>query len=454
MQTALLFTSTILLIVLIGGVVLDYYRGRYPLLSNRSLFLIGVAFFQCLSAILTISMGMRRLGVQISEATYFRFGAGLVLFTIVFLLVYRWKHPVSWLARCIPTRAPSATVLPIVIVLGVAIVLGLESRFSILPLPGPLRSLALQVGRGLCCFSIVLLLWVWNEHRLNVLSWLICPPLILVLLLSLLQGEFGRRAVLSGVLAVAWGMYYFRWQFKTAVMNTPRYAVYAILLLLFIGGVTAIRSREAETYSLSYRVRAVADAISVEQAKELFFTDTFSCSVYAIERYTTDLAPQPFHSTWYMLTYLVPREIWPDKPVPLSEILAKVVTVAEMKRYNWGPGLMGHAWHEGGWLMVVYLAVGFGLVFAAVDHRLWQQTGNPYFVSIAGAALGQVIAMGRGDIGFFMVNWIYGMAGPMLLVYVAGLFSSDRADLAADAQAWEEQWEEEGWEEDWAAQAA
>jgi len=451
MKTALLLTSTVFLISLVGVVVLDYYRGRHPLLSNRNFLLLGLGFFQCLSAILTLSLGMRNYGVEISDATYLRFGGGMVLFTIVFFMAYRCRRPASWLANRIPTRSPSPTILPIILILGIAVIAGLESRFTILPLPGLVRNLTLPVGRGLCCFSIVMLLWVWNEHRLNAVAWLICPPLILVMLLSLLQGEFGRRAVLSGVLAVAWGMYFFRWQFKTAILNTPKYAVYALALLLFIGGVTAIRAREAETYSLSYRIRAVAEAISLEQAREVFLTDTFSCSVYAIERYTTDLAPQPFHSTWYMMTYLVPREMWEAKPVPLGEILPAVVTVTELKRYNWGPGLMGHAWHEGGFLLVVYFAIGFGVICAAIDQRLMQQTSNPYFVAIAGAALGQVLAMARGDIGFFAVNWFYGTAGPMLLVYLAGLFSNNRADLAADAQMWEDQWEEDEYEEEWSA---
>lgn len=455
MQTAVLIASMLLMILLVGVVVVDYYRGRHPLLSNRNLFLLGLAFFQCLSAVLTISIGMRNHGVTISDATYFRFGAGLVVFTVLFFFAYRLRQPADWLARHIPTRSPSATVVPIVLIVGLSIVFGLESRFSILPLPEPVRNLALQVGRGLCCFSIVMLLWVWNEHRLNVAAWLMCPPLILILLLSLLQGEFGRRAVLSGVLAVVWGLYFFRWQFKTAIMNTPKYAAYAFALLLFIGGVTAIRSREAETYSLSYRIQAVADAISMEQAKALFVTDTFSCSVYAIERYTTDLSPRPFHSTWYMLTYAVPRAVWSGKPDSLAEILRKVVTVRSMKTYNWGPGIMGHAWFEGGFVFVAYFAIGFGVMFAAIDRRLMQQTSNPYFVAIVGAALGQVLAMARGDIGFFMVNWLYGMAGPMLIVFFAGLFSNNRADLVADNQYWEEQsepeWEDEAWEEEWSA---
>jgi len=57
--------------------------------------------------------------------------------------------------------------------------------------------------------------------------------------------------------------------------------------------------------------------------------------------------------------------------------------------------------------------------------------------------------MARGDIGFFMVNWIYGVVGPMALVYLAGLFSQDRADVAADHETWQEYAVEDQAEEDW-----
>ncbi len=437
MQTILVAISSVVIILVVWLVAVDYYRGRHPLFSNRNLFLFGLAFFQCLSAITNVVYGMRWQGVQITSGTYVRFVIGLVAFVPLFLLIYKWRRPVDWLARHIPTRSPSRTMVPILFVLGLSLMIGLESRFAILPLPGPLRTLALPVGRGFCCFSIVLLLWVWNEQRFNVVAWSVCPALILIVLLSLLRGEFGRRAVLSGVLAVAWGMYYFRWQFKTAVMNTPKYAAWALVMLLLIGGVTAIRSQKAETFSLSYRVRAVADAISLQQVKELFYTDTFASSAYAIQRFTTDLSPQPFHSTLYVLAHPIPREIWLGKPDSLAEILSNVVSVAELKRFNWGPGLIGHAWHEGGFIFIVYFAIVFGLLYGAFDERLMQQATNPYFVAITGAALGQVIAMARGDIGFFMVNWIYGVSGPMALVWLAGLFSQDRADIAADQDAWE-----------------
>ena len=449
MQTIVAIISAVLLVILCGVVLFQYYRGRHPLFSNRNLFLFSLGFFQCFSTITNLVFGMRWQGIEISTASYVRFTVGLILFVVLFWSFYNWRRPVDWLARHIPTRAPSRSMVPIFVVLGIALAFGLESRFAILPLPGLLRVLALPVGRGLCCFSIVMLLWVWNEHRFNMFAWTVCPALILIILLSLLRGEFGRRAVLSGVLAVAWGMYYFRWQFKTAVMNTPKYALGGLAVVLLIGGVTAIRAQSAESYSLSYRLQAVSQAISLEQARDLFATDTFASTMYTIERYTTDLTPQPFHSTLYALSHPIPREMWSGKPEPLAEILPKVVSVAKLKLFNWGPGLMGHVWHEGGIIFVVYFALVFGLLYGAVDTRLMQQTTNPYFVAITGAALGQLIAMARGDIGFFMVNWLYGVVGPMALVYLAGLFSQDRADVAADHEAWEAYQQDDQASEEW-----
>ncbi len=437
MQTLTLTICAVLTCYLVIRVVVDYYAGRHPLISYRNLFLVGLVLFQGVSAILALGFDQQRYqGVTITTATYARYGIGLVAFTVAFLWFYRARRAGDAIARMIPTRAPSVATPVIFALLFVSISVGLASRVAQVQaaVPAALQGLFLMTGRGLVCFSIVMLVWLWHENRLNPFAWIGCSGLCLILLLSLLQGEFGRRSLLSGLLAVGWGMYMFRWQFFSAVRNTPTYAAWALAVLVVIGAVSAIRTENKDDTSVGTRLTGVTQNLNFSVVFNLLYTDTFDCSTYAIERYTHDLSPKPLDSTWYVLSSPIPRVFWPDKPESLALTLPQVVSIPELQTFSWGPGIMGHAYFEGSGLFAIYFAFIWGTLFAAFDRRVAQQSANPYFVAISGAALGQIAAMARGDIGFFMVNWIFGTLGPMALVYFFGLFSADRADVAADIQ--------------------
>lgn len=435
MDQLTLFICALLSLYLLFRVIVDYYAGRHPLISYRNLFLAGLVLFQGISAVIAIGFDQQRYqGITISQATYARYGLGFVLFTIAFLRFYRTRRLPDAIARILPTRSPSASTPVIVAILVVAGSIGLASRVSFIQAatPASLQGLFLMTGRGLVCFSIVLLIWLWHENRLNPFAWVCCSSLILILLLSLLQGEFGRRSLLSGLLSVGWGMYTFRWRFFSAVRNTPKYAAWAMAVLLVIGALSAVRSQNKDDTTVGTRLSGLTKHLHPSVAVNLIYTDTFDCSTYAIERYTHDLSPKPFESTWYVISSPIPRAFWPDKPESLALTLPEIVSIPELRTFSWGPGIMGHAYFEGTVLFAVYFAFIWAVLFAAFDRRVHQQATNPYFVAVAGAALGQIAAMARGDIGFFMVNWIFGTLAPMALVYAFGMFSVDRADLSAD----------------------
>jgi hypothetical protein len=94
---------------------------------------------------------------------------------------------------------------------------------------------------------------------------------------------------------------------------------------------------------------------------------------------------------------------------------------------NFGPGIVGHGYHEGGaWILAIY-GVMFASAFKFFDSLLLEDPDNPYVIGILGSVSGQVLALSRGDIGLFWVLILAGfMTGMLIRVIARMLFGTER----------------------------
>jgi hypothetical protein len=79
--------------------------------------------------------------------------------------------------------------------------------------------------------------------------------------------------------------------------------------------------------------------------------------------------------------------------------------------HSWGPGLVGHLWHDIALFSTPLYAVLLAFAFRYMDSRTVWSTNDPVAVAMFGSALGQVIGMPRGDIGLFMFNLLSAFLG-------------------------------------------
>jgi hypothetical protein len=79
---------------------------------------------------------------------------------------------------------------------------------------------------------------------------------------------------------------------------------------------------------------------------------------------------------------------------------------AKGTRATWGPGIVGHGFHEGGLHMLVFYAVLCAAGMRFLDELLARQPGNPYLLGAFAAMSGHIIGWPRGDIATFSVQII------------------------------------------------
>ena len=116
----------------------------------------------------------------------------------------------------------------------------------------------------------------------------------------------------------------------------------------------------------------------------------------------------------------MPRAIWPDKPRGLGYTLPKTAK-ARGTRATWGPGIVGHGFHEGGLHMLVFYAFLAAIALRYLDEMLVRQSTNPYLLAGFAAASGHIVGWTRGDIGTFTIQILTAFAVTFLLGWAGRL---------------------------------
>ena len=152
--------------------------------------------------------------------------------------------------------------------------------------------------------------------------------------------------------------------------------------------------------------------------------------MWALEQYPRYLEPKPLFSLRYMTMYFVPRQLWLDKPLPLSTDIANLARLKGVDRDNITipPGVIGYAAAEGGLYALVIYALFFGQFTRFFDELVRQNPNNPFIILPTGCVLGQFLGLARGDIGSFTPIIIISFASMMALMFVVKfLFSRPTA---------------------------
>ena len=156
-----------------------------------------------------------------------------------------------------------------------------------------------------------------------------------------------------------------------------------ILLLWF--------SESAETSGLS------ADGDSQEWWLRLNYANA---QAIAMEEY--DLG-RPGRSFGFAVYSLVPRMLWPNKPDMTEVGIDLNEMVAGHRHSSMSIGVMGEAYWNGGWWMVVAVACFLGVVFAWLKQTATQQMGRNQWLYLPCIFIG--IRMGYRIDGWFVADY-------------------------------------------------
>ena len=124
--------------------------------------------------------------------------------------------------------------------------------------------------------------------------------------------------------------------------------------------------------------------------------DAITVSLLCIEEFHRNGDPDYFHTLRFVLSNPIPRDLWPDKPQALGESLPESLGEFSDGYVNWGTGIIGNAFHDGGLWMAGIYGLLVGGVFRIFDDILRRQPLNPWPIAMLAAMSPKIVAYSRG----------------------------------------------------------
>lgn len=429
MEPLLAFANVLLGLAIIAMILLQAHRGTVPLLSARTVFYFGLVIFQVNSAVTCFAFRdywETNVGDPVRAGVIFT--TCLVLFIVIFEVVYR----TGWLSFNVPRRlatrfAPPAdtTLLALSIASGtLAIVL----RFVLIYIP-VFNVLFGLLATPFATASAALFCWVWSKRVTNPALWVFGAFILGSAFLVSSYQSVSRRDLLSVATGCLWGAYHGHFRYVSWRRSIVPLATIAGAGMVLLAAFTATRSQADMQRSQSERNSLLAKADLKSGLTDLFGGQYCApISLWLIETRPDQYPYDTLHTLRYAVTNVIPRDYYPgDKPVALGQTMVPEAGLnVGREGFSVGPGLMGHIFNDNPWLALPLYAIVLGVILHIFDRLPRLQPGNPFVVIPVGAALGELVAISRGEMGLYIFRTVMGCmatyVGLFALVWLLRLF--------------------------------
>jgi hypothetical protein len=403
-------------------ILVPYVRHKSDLLTSWNLFLLGTISFVGLSGLEAYWQPELFRQRDYTSEDYRNYLWGLVTFFAALYLGYYWIKLPRRAADRFPRKWPPISSAVLLVTLPLMMVLAVGSVYP--PQIPIVHQLFVQVGNKAICFALVLAFVVWYRNKLNpALLVLLAIVVVFGTIFAVMQGG-GRRTLLNVVIAIPLCMYWLTLRYRSPWLNLTLTSILVAFTAVGVMGYSQIRhfDRRGERLERTFvnslqALQQLPDHLSEFRFEELMGQHAVQLSLATIHLYTNGtLEPDPFNSVVFVVTNPIPREYWPDKPSPLGYTLPDAV--GAHTQANWGPGIVGHGFHEGGLHMVALYSLLCGLVLRYFDELLTRQAGNPYLLAAFAAMASHIFGWTRGDIGTFNIQIVGSCILVLLLAWV------------------------------------
>ena len=454
MPSPILVLSSLFIVGLIGAIfVRDMIVRKRDLFTVRNFFLLGVFFFYGVAGVI--------YGLNPAGFPYVSRGEGMAMvalalpvFMIVFFLGEVLGRRMSGLSRLIPpanfpVTSPSL-LLSIIVTLGFGVLVLAATRSQTGGM-GYGSALALQFRNGMAACAMGLATYYFVARKFNPIAWATFAGTFVVASVITTYGGTGRRDWLAVFFAVPWTWYYATLRYRPLLPLAIKLAPVGAVTLVIMISYSTIRHDYGKEVSYNQRIGQLMDLAKnplggLGDSVKVMTPDTTSISSFIFEVYPASYERKPLNGLFYVLAQPIPRGLWSGKPNALGVDVQDHLNSPA----NLGPGVIGHGWAEAGWLGVVYYGLFFGVFVVIVDAALIRRAEMPFFVAVIGAALGNVLALPRGDTPLFftqiMATWISTLVLLYLIRYAAGALMTGFPSIAVlppvDGDSHEDEWPE------------
>ncbi len=397
-------------------------NGTVEILSTRNMFLIGLIVFQLTGPAMSMILDARSsfYPAQI-ESTSIVYIFMVIVFIVFFLLSYT-KSTRLIDAVIIRRRVSQLEYSPVgLMVIAISTIpIGLLCQFVLVytPVFGPgFRLLAY----GMYTIGSSLASWVWFKHFYNPIYMLLACSLILTALSLTFYQNFGRRPLVGVLVGIGWAAYYSHWRSLGLAAVIKRGAVVGGAGFVLLALVTSARDGVFREQSIVTNVSSLKDASFSAGALDLVTGQQAGVtSMWILESRPDTKEYDTLHTAVSVLTFPIPRAMWPGKPTALGISMPQQEMSISGKPNDWniGPGLVGHIENDNPWVALWLYPIFLGVYFRLFDRIVAWFPDNPFAVLPMGSALGQFIAMPRGELGSFFFIATINVFGSFVIMYV------------------------------------
>jgi len=416
--------STVFSIVMFAAVIVPYLRGKRDLFTFWNLFLFGSGIFVGFSG-LNAAVGEHYYPYSKSVYTYFY--VGLAAFYIPFFFCYHYLKMPRRLASKWLVKWPTFDASSLYVLMAFSLILGLgQFALSLVPSLGQMSS---RVGALAPSFALAFALASWYLDRSNPIRIFILVFVIgLALWSGFSMGGGGRRLLYGTLGVIPLCLYWWKLRQLKPWKVVLLFALGFVAFVAFDQAYTAVRweTRNAKSRAAVAKTRLNLLQKTLEDFKSVRFArlgqQAVEASLISIHTHVVEVGSRswakvrPFYSVYVAATLPYPRKWWPEKPVALGVTLPIDcgAYVAE-HRTNWGIGIVGHGYHDGGLPVIMLYAVVAAFVLRFLDELLIRHPGNPILLAFMASASGHVILWPRGMLSMISM-WILACFLVMLLM--------------------------------------
>lgn len=416
----------IVTLVLVALLIYKIAKRRWDVLNFNTIFLVGYIQFFSFSIVLF---------AVLSETAYFEnynptpqawnfLALVMPIFIIAYFIAYRWSARWVWPQKLIPPMDLPVTYSGMIMIL--SIVIGGVLFTTLLGFASFGEFFIIMVRPALAAFAVGLAVALVIKQPANILFWGVFAGTFLVGAVISTTFQTGRRDVLGIFLAVIWMTYWGWLRYRPMARQFLILGAGGAIAIIFLFAYTNMRGSigvqnatiEVRQQQLQDLVTGKVNPFALEQVIPVIHQDTGVYSAYIMEEYPATYPLIPFNGLYFFVTNPIPRILFEDKPVALGIQLQKHLGA----NGNLGVGIIGHGWAEGMMIGVLAYAVFFGILYRALDNSLRNYAGNPYFLAAMGSALGQMLALPRGEVSLFLVLWFYGTVSIAFILYLSKFF--------------------------------
>ena len=404
-DTPIILFGFLMLIAPLAAILYNYLVVGDDLITLRHLFLLGCMKFFGVAALTTGVTQLYRGNHPFSDVLLLF--AGTAIFFITFWWSYnRWNLP-QRIAEKRWRRSPSPNVGAILFLGGFGLLLGLLA--SAVPVDLPIIGQITNVlGKLMPAASVALFLFSWFRNPIN-LIYLVATGFAFAMAVFVALFGAGRHPLFAALIAVPIAWYWAKWRYQSPTVTLGRIGglgVGAIVVILAYSGFRHDYMGEADSGIAMDRIKQLLrfEIDTGGDAESALREDAITVSLLCIEEFHRNGDPEYFHTLFYVLGNPIPRQWWPEKPQAVGESLPESLGEFSDGYVNWGPGIVGNAFHDGGLWMAATYGLLVGGVFRIFDDILRRQPLNPWPIAMLAAMSPKVVAYSRGDIAVYTVE--------------------------------------------------